>query len=86
MGTAVLRNEYEKDLSSSEHYLTISENKAWKVWIWIHELCNTGAVLYQPSYYMYGNQRLTFASKSAQNTQFLKDITVLSYLSVELPL
>ena len=34
---------------------------------------------------LYGNQRLTFASKSPQNTKFLKDITVLSYLPVELP-
>ena len=34
---------------------------------------------------LYGNQRLTFASKSPQNTQFLKDITVLSYLLLELP-
>ena len=45
-GNCGLRNEYERDLRSSEHYLTISENK---VWSWIHELCNTGAVLYQPS-------------------------------------
>ena len=48
-GNWELWNEYESELRSSEHYLTSSENKAWKVWIWIHELCNTGAVHHQLS-------------------------------------
>ena len=30
-GNCGLRNEYESDLRSSEHYLSSSENKAWKV-------------------------------------------------------
>ena len=52
------RREHESDLrsnehylSSNEHYLSSNENKAWKnsglYGIWIHDLCNTGAVLYQ---------------------------------------
>ena len=51
-GNCGLRNEYESDLRSSEHYLSSSENKAWKVQaieIWIHELWNNTAVLYQQS-------------------------------------
>ena len=45
------RREYESNLRSNEHYLSSNENKAWKnsglYGIWIHDLCNTGAVLYQ---------------------------------------
>ena len=45
-----LRNEYESDLRSNEHYSSSSENKAWKKLglyeIWTHDLCVTGAVLY----------------------------------------
>ena len=46
------RREYESDLRSNEHYSSSSENKARKknlglYGIWIHDLCNTGAVLYQ---------------------------------------
>ena len=45
--------EYERDLRSNEHYSSGSENKAWKKSdlnrIWTHDLCNTGAVLYQLS-------------------------------------
>ena len=28
-----LRNEYESDLRSNEHYLSSSENMAWKKWV-----------------------------------------------------
>ena len=51
-GNCGLINECERDLRSSEHYLSSSENKAWKVQaieIWIHELWNNTAVLYQQS-------------------------------------
>ena len=45
-----LRNEYESDLRSNEHYLSSSENKAWKKLglheIWAHDPCVTDAVLY----------------------------------------
>ena len=48
--------EYESDLRSNEHYLGSSEKKAWKkkknsglYGIWIHDLCDTGTVLYQLS-------------------------------------
>ena len=48
----------DKDVNESEpcsnvHYLGRSENKAWKkknsglYGIWTHDLCDTGAVLYQ---------------------------------------
>ena len=48
------RREYESDLRSNEHYSSSCENKARKknsglYGIWIHDLCNTGAVLYQLS-------------------------------------
>ena len=47
------RREYEGDLRSNEHYLSGSENKVWKTsglyGIWTHDLCDTGAVLYQLS-------------------------------------
>ena len=47
------RNEYGNDPCSYEHYLSSSKNKAWKnsslYWIWTHDLCNTGVVLYQLS-------------------------------------
>ena len=48
------RREYESDRRSSEHYLSSSENRAWKnnsglYEIWAHDLCHTGAVLYQLS-------------------------------------
>ena len=37
------RYEYESDLHSNEHYLSSSENKAWKnsglYGIWTHDLC-----------------------------------------------
>ena len=44
----------ESDLRSDVHYLGISENKAWKknsglYGIWTHDLCDTGAALYQLS-------------------------------------
>ena len=46
-----LRNEYESNVRSTEHYFNSSENKAWKLLrlyeIWNHDLCDTGAVLYQ---------------------------------------
>ena len=49
----VVKCEYERDLRSNEHYLSSSENKAWKssglYGIWTHDLCDTSAVLYQPS-------------------------------------
>ena len=37
----------ESDPRSDVHYLGSSENKAWK--IWTHDLCDTGAALYQLS-------------------------------------
>ena len=45
------RREYESDLRSNEHYLSSSENKAWKknsglYGIWTYDLYDTGAVLY----------------------------------------
>ena len=36
----------ESDPCSNVHYLGSSENKAW---IWTHDLCDTGAALYQLS-------------------------------------
>ena len=45
----------ESDPRSNVHYLGSSENKAWKkknsglYGIWTHDLCDTGAVLYQLS-------------------------------------
>ena len=37
------RHKYESDLHSNEHYLSSSENKAWKnsglYGIWTHDLC-----------------------------------------------
>ena len=46
-----LRNEYESDLLITENYSSSGENKAWKNacvhGIWTHDLCDTGAVLYQ---------------------------------------
>ena len=43
----------ESDLHSDVHYLGSSENKAWKnsglFGIWTHDLCDTGAALYQLS-------------------------------------
>ena len=46
-----LRSEYESDVRSTEHYFNSSENKAWKLLrlyeILTHDLCDTGAVLYQ---------------------------------------
>ena len=46
----------DKDVNESEprsnvHYLGSSENKAWKKFrpIWTHDLCDTGAALYQLS-------------------------------------
>ena len=45
--------EYESDPRSNVHYLSSSENKAWKnsglYGIWTHDLCDTGAALYQLS-------------------------------------
>ena len=44
---------YESNLCSNEHYLSITENKAWKnsglYGIWTHDHCDTSAVLYQLS-------------------------------------
>ena len=43
----------ESDPRSNLHYLGSSENKAWKnsglYGIWTHDLCDTGAALYQLS-------------------------------------
>ena len=45
----------ESDLRSDVHYLGSCENKAWKkknsglYGIWTHDLCDTGAALYQLS-------------------------------------
>ena len=43
----------ESDLRSNEHYLRSSEKKAWKKFRPVrdlnHDLCDTGAVLYQLS-------------------------------------
>ena len=45
----------ESDLRSNVHYLGSSKNKAWKkknsglYGIWTHDLCDTGAALYQLS-------------------------------------
>ena len=43
----------ESDPRSDMHYLGSSENKAWKnsglYGIWTHDLCDTGAALYQLS-------------------------------------
>ena len=44
----------ESDARSDVHYLSSSENKAWKeksglYGIWTQDLCDTGAVLYQLS-------------------------------------
>ena len=40
------RREYESDLHSNQHYLSRSENKAWKnsglYGIWTHDLSDTG--------------------------------------------
>ena len=51
--TTVPRLEYEILLHNNEHYLSNSENKAWKnsglYGIWTHDLCDTGAVPYQQS-------------------------------------
>ena len=48
-----LSRENESDPRSNEHYLSSSENKAWKNsgvdGIWLHDLCDTSAVLYQLS-------------------------------------
>ena len=48
-----LRNEYESNVCSNEHYLSSGENKAWKnsglYEIWTHDLYITSAVLYQLS-------------------------------------
>ena len=45
--------EYESDPRSNVHYLSSSEKKAWKnsalYGIWTHDLCDTGAALYQMS-------------------------------------
>ena len=47
--------KYESDLHSYEHYLSISEKKAWEkknsglYGIWTHDLCDTCAVFYQLS-------------------------------------
>ena len=45
--------EYENNLLSNEHYLSCSENKAWKNsglrGIWTLDLCDTAAMLYQLS-------------------------------------
>ena len=45
------RHEYESDLQSSEHYLSSSENKAWKIQACVGfepmTSVNTSAVLYQ---------------------------------------
>ena len=38
--------EYESDLGSNEHYLSSSENKAWK----ISGLCDMGALVWQRSW------------------------------------
>ena len=44
----------ESDPRSNVHYLGSSENKAWKnsglYGIWTHDLCDTGATLYQLSW------------------------------------
>ena len=43
-------NMNESDPRSDMHYLGSSENKAWKkIQIWTHDLCDTGAALYQLS-------------------------------------
>ena len=46
-------NVNESDPRSNVHYLGSSENKAWKnsglYGIWTHDLCDTGAALYQLS-------------------------------------
>ena len=47
-------NEYRSDPRSYEHNWTSGWNKAWKknsgpYGIWIHDLCDTGAALYQQS-------------------------------------
>ena len=44
----------ESNPRSNAHYLSSSENKAWKKHsglhgIWTHDLCDTGAALYQMS-------------------------------------
>ena len=50
-----IKLEYESDLHSNEHNLRNSEKKAWKkknsglYGIWTHDLCDTGAALYQLS-------------------------------------
>ena len=45
--------EYESDPRRNVHYLSSSKNKAWKnsdlYGIWTHDLCDTGAALYQLS-------------------------------------
>ena len=48
------KNVNESDPRSNVHYLGSSENKAWKkksglYGIWTHDLCDTGATLYQLS-------------------------------------
>ena len=51
--SAVTINVNESDPRSNVHYLGSSENKAWKnsglYGIWTHDLCDTGAALYQLS-------------------------------------
>ena len=47
-------NMNESDPRSDVHYLGSSENKPWKkisglYGIWTHDLCDTGAALYQLS-------------------------------------
>ena len=45
------KNGFERDLCGNEHHLRSSENIVWKNsglnGIWTHDLCNTGAVLWQ---------------------------------------
>ena len=51
--TTNIWQSYMWNTDSNEHYLSISENKTWKNaglnMMWTHDLCDTGAVLYQLS-------------------------------------
>ena len=51
--TTTVNDEYESDLRSNEQHLGSSENQTWKnsglYGIRTHDLCDTGAVLYQLS-------------------------------------
>ena len=50
--TSIYGYKYKSDLRNNEHCLSSSENETWKkilFGIGTHNLCNTGAVLYQLS-------------------------------------